>query len=288
MKRVATWAFYAVGALAIGLSRALRLCDVQRPADRAGRPHPHLPQAGRAELFVEFRSGPAPVGWAKAPLRRAHHLFATTEVGGHASLCPPYGTSVHPRKIASASAWARGTMLSSSRYSSGVCACRRPARRAQMVGVPTAAVKPESAQPPENSPCERGEADLLRRGLIAFEQRLRVRALHHRHELALDRQRRAGAGHVRCRDDLLDRGHDRAHDPPDRHSAGRSGPRRRAPSVLTDCPPETRPTFSVMPLVEIGQRVDLDDLVRELADGADARGEIGAGMRGFAGDVQSA
>ncbi|MGY4327026.1 hypothetical protein ACVWWG_001443 [Bradyrhizobium sp. LB7.2] len=43
-------------------------------------------------------------------------------------------------------------MLSSSRYSSGVCASPPTGPRPQMVGVPTAAVKPESAQPPENSP----------------------------------------------------------------------------------------------------------------------------------------
>src|SRR5206468_11329297 len=30
------------------------------------------------------------VGWAKARLRRAHHLSSSAKNGGHASLCPPY------------------------------------------------------------------------------------------------------------------------------------------------------------------------------------------------------
>src|SRR4051812_9415129 len=32
------------------------------------------------------------VGWAKARLRRAHHLSLGTD-GGHASLCPPYDSA---------------------------------------------------------------------------------------------------------------------------------------------------------------------------------------------------
>ncbi|HEV2154560.1 hypothetical protein, partial [Bradyrhizobium sp.] len=31
-------------------------------------------------------------GWAKAHLRRAHHFICVSQIGGHASLCPPYGT----------------------------------------------------------------------------------------------------------------------------------------------------------------------------------------------------
>src|SRR6478752_2870635 len=33
------------------------------------------------------------VGWAKARLRRAHHLSAEPSNGGHAALCPPYRSS---------------------------------------------------------------------------------------------------------------------------------------------------------------------------------------------------
>ena len=54
--------------------------------------------------------------------------------------------------MASASAWARGTSESTSRYSSGVCALPPTGPVAHRVGQPTAAVKPESAQPPVNSP----------------------------------------------------------------------------------------------------------------------------------------
>ena len=53
---------------------------------------------------------------------------------------------------ASARVCARGTSESTTRYSSGVCALPPTGPTAQMVGVPTAAVKPESAQPPVNSP----------------------------------------------------------------------------------------------------------------------------------------
>src|SRR5262249_23067260 len=53
---------------------------------------------------------------------------------------------------ASAKVCARGTSESTTRYSSGVCALPPTGPTAQMVGVPTAAVKPESAQPPVNSP----------------------------------------------------------------------------------------------------------------------------------------
>src|SRR4051794_4754048 len=56
------------------------------------------------------------------------------------------------RRIARAIAWARGTRLATSRYSSGLCALPPTGPTAQMVGAPTAAVKPLSAQPPLNSP----------------------------------------------------------------------------------------------------------------------------------------
>src|SRR5206468_8863704 len=56
------------------------------------------------------------------------------------------------RATANASVCARGTSESTTRYSSGVCALPPTGPTAQMVGVPTAAVKPESAQPPLNSP----------------------------------------------------------------------------------------------------------------------------------------
>src|ERR1700682_1108539 len=53
---------------------------------------------------------------------------------------------------ASARAIARGTMLSTSKYSSGLCAAPPTGPVAHSVGVPTAEVKPESAQPPVASP----------------------------------------------------------------------------------------------------------------------------------------
>ena len=54
--------------------------------------------------------------------------------------------------IASATVLARGTMVSSRMNSSGVCARPPTGPVAQTVGAPTWAVKPESAEPPENSP----------------------------------------------------------------------------------------------------------------------------------------
>ena len=51
-----------------------------------------------------------------------------------------------------AQAAARGTMVSTSRNSSGLWALPPTGPTAQRVGAPSAAVKPESAQPPENSP----------------------------------------------------------------------------------------------------------------------------------------
>src|SRR5882724_7303354 len=56
------------------------------------------------------------------------------------------------RATASASVCARGTSESTMRNSSGVCALPPIGPTAQMVGVPTPEVKPESAQPPVNSP----------------------------------------------------------------------------------------------------------------------------------------
>ena len=56
------------------------------------------------------------------------------------------------RATASASVCARGTIESTMRNSSGVCALPPIGPTAQIVGVPTPDVKPESAQPPVNSP----------------------------------------------------------------------------------------------------------------------------------------
>jgi hypothetical protein len=56
------------------------------------------------------------------------------------------------RATASASVCARGTIESTTMNSSGVCAFAPIGPPAQMVGVPMAEVKPESAQPPVNSP----------------------------------------------------------------------------------------------------------------------------------------
>ena len=47
--------------------------------------------------------------------------------------------------------WARGTMESTSRYSSGVWALPPTGPVAHRVGAPALAAKPESAQPPVNS-----------------------------------------------------------------------------------------------------------------------------------------
>ena len=52
MKRIAVWAFYALGAVAIALSRALRLCGFHRTRPAAGRSDPYLSQARRAGLFA--------------------------------------------------------------------------------------------------------------------------------------------------------------------------------------------------------------------------------------------
>src|ERR1043165_9511376 len=56
------------------------------------------------------------------------------------------------RATASASVCARGTSESTIMNSSGVCALPPTGPTAQIVGVPTPEVKPESAQPPVNSP----------------------------------------------------------------------------------------------------------------------------------------
>src|SRR3984957_14593814 len=55
------------------------------------------------------------------------------------------------RMMASASACARGTIEATSRYSSGEWARPPIGPTPQMVGAPTLAAKPESAQPPANS-----------------------------------------------------------------------------------------------------------------------------------------
>ena len=56
------------------------------------------------------------------------------------------------RKIASARAWARGIRLSRWQASSGLWAFSPIGPMAQTVGAPSAAVKPESAEPPVYSP----------------------------------------------------------------------------------------------------------------------------------------
>jgi hypothetical protein len=67
-----------------------------------------------------------------------------------------------------ASAWARGTMVSSSRYSSGLWALPPQGPVAQRVGAPIAAANPESAQPPVNSP-PISEPDAVCASNIKFE-----------------------------------------------------------------------------------------------------------------------
>src|SRR3954469_17204308 len=50
---------------------------------------PRMPSPSRGVTSSTTRS---PVGWAKALLRRAHHLSSSIILnGGHAPLCPPYG-----------------------------------------------------------------------------------------------------------------------------------------------------------------------------------------------------
>src|SRR5262245_58881291 len=78
----------------------------------------------------------------------ATHGYAWhTATLGTANPSASYGS----RSTASARAWARGASVSISRYSSGECARPPTGPTAQMVGVPVAAAKPESAQPPVNS-----------------------------------------------------------------------------------------------------------------------------------------
>src|SRR5690349_23483676 len=67
---------------------------------RLARPRPSRERASSAiasslgftqhtpELEFHFQIART-VGWAKAPLRRAHHQLVVVN-GGHASLCPPY------------------------------------------------------------------------------------------------------------------------------------------------------------------------------------------------------
>ena len=81
---------------------------------------------------------------------------------------PGQSPACSSRRIARAIAWARGTMLASFRNSSGLCALPPTGPTAQMVGAPTAAVKPLSAQPPLNSP---STSRCRRRAAVDVEQR---------------------------------------------------------------------------------------------------------------------
>ena len=60
-------------------------CWWQQPPSLRGEPLFNGPR----RLWVHFQ----PVGWAKAPLRRAHHLLSgfVLQMVGTLSLCPPYG-----------------------------------------------------------------------------------------------------------------------------------------------------------------------------------------------------
>jgi hypothetical protein len=79
---------------------------MRQPSLRAQRSNPWLskPRYGllrggchrariRATRWLAMTKWRQSVGWAKAQLRRAHHLSPITHPnGGHASLCPPYRT----------------------------------------------------------------------------------------------------------------------------------------------------------------------------------------------------
>ena len=127
-------------------------------------------------------------------------------------------------------------------------------------------------------------AEILHRRPVGVEQRLRALVLDERLELALDRERRRGARHGRAGDDLLDAAHGvgavRRRDVAQVDLAlgrGRDGVDR--------LPAGDQPDVHRRAARDVGDRMQRDDLVRELADGAHALLEVAAGVGGLAGDL---
>ncbi len=170
------------------------------------------------------------------------------------------------------------------RNSSGLCALPPTGPTAQIVGVPTPAVKPEIG-------AAAGELAVgLEAGLggglhVDLEQPLRRRRLHQRQELAADRQFRLRPRHVAALDDRADARHRivairRLHVAqvdlalrPGRHRVD-ALPAAHQADVHRDA------------AIEVGQRVQRLHLARKLLDRADPLGEVAAGMRRLAGDAE--
>ena len=163
------------------------------------------------------------------------------------------------------------------RNSSGLCALPPTGPTAQIVGVPTPAVKPEIGAAAGELAVRR-EAGVGGRLDVDLEQPLRGRRLHQRQEFAADRQFRLGARHVAALDDGADPRH--------RIVAVRRidvaqvdlalGPGCDGVDAL---PAAHQADVHRDAAIEIGDRVQRLDLAREFLDRADALGEVAAGMR---------
>ncbi|KPY60388.1 hypothetical protein ALP37_102351 [Pseudomonas amygdali pv. sesami] len=122
-----------------------------------------------ADQRTQFGGGFAKeLGWVLHGVFSQMSSFRTLRVGMHfVTLCVTHlrrasfsrsgarWQSLQPSpnaSIVATSAWPLGTRVSSSRYSRSVCTLPPTGPRPHRVGIPRLAVKPESAQPPVNSP----------------------------------------------------------------------------------------------------------------------------------------
>ena len=106
------------------------------------------------------------------------------------------------RSIASAMAWARGTRVSTSRYSSGVCALPPTGPDAAQRRTADAGREARIRAPAGELALD-AQAGVGGGRLIGVEQLVRLRRRRHRQELAVDLELGRGAGHGGAVDDLL-------------------------------------------------------------------------------------
>ncbi len=184
--------------------------------------------------------------------------------------------------MVSAATRARCARVAISIYSSSVCGLPPTGPTPQIVGAPALAAKPESAQPPVNSPAISRPIVLA----ITAGQFLALRCRNEWEEVAVANGFRAGPRYGRSCHDGIDRLYQSVTlgvgDEPHIHFAAGHWRNRVDRYAAADKADIER--HAVLDIGECMQRVDL---VGQLGNGAGAFSEIDTGMRRLAGNVET-